>query len=70
MKKTVGRCCVAVVWGGGEYEQIVVDAWVTVAICGLKFIRFCQNDSKQTVFDNKIIWVKFPGSLSSHRDRD
>ena len=68
MEKTVGRCHVAVVWGGGEYEQIVVDAWVTVAICGLKFIRFCLNDSKQTVLDNKIIWVKFSGSSSPHPD--
>ena len=51
MEKTVGRCCVAVEWGSGEYEQIVLDAQMTVAICGLKFIRFCWNDSNQTVLD-------------------
>ena len=56
--------------GGGEYEQIGVDARVTVAICGLKFIRFCQNDSNQIVLDNKIIWVKFPGFSSPHLDQD
>ena len=68
MEKTVGRCHVAVEWGSGEYEQIVVDAQMTVAICGLKFIRFCWNDSNKTVLDNKIIWVRFPGSLLSHPD--
>ena len=60
----------AAVWGSGEYEQIVVDVQMTVAICGLKFIRFCQNDSNQTVLDNKIIWMKFPGSLLPHPDQD
>ena len=39
--------------GGGEYEQFVVDAWMMVAICGLKCIRFCQNESNQTVLDNQ-----------------
>ena len=70
MEKTVGRCHVAVEWGGGVYEQVGVDAWVTVAICGLKFIRLCQNDSKYAGLDNKIIWLKFSGSLSPHPDRD
>ena len=68
MEKTVGRCHVAVRWGSGEYEQIIVNVWMTVAICGLKFIRFCWNDNNQTVLDNKIIWVKFPGSSSPHPD--
>ena len=70
--ETVGRCHVAVEGGSGEYDQFVVKAWMTVAICGLKFIRFCQNESSQTVFILifKIIWVKFPGSSSPHPDQD
>ena len=40
MEKTVGRCHVVVEWGSCEYEQIIVDARMTVAICGLKFIKF------------------------------
>ena len=36
--------------GGGEYEQSVADVCMMVAICGLKFIRFCRNESNQTDF--------------------
>ena len=49
MGKTVGRGHVAVE-GSGEYEQLVADVWMTVAICDLKFIRFSWNESNQTVF--------------------
>ena len=52
MGKTIGRCCVAV-GGGGEYKQFAVDVWMMVAICGLKFIRFCWNESNKTVLDNQ-----------------
>ena len=36
-RKTVGGGCVAVGESSGEYEQIVIDSWLIVAICGSKF---------------------------------
>ena len=52
MGKTVGRGHVAVE-GSGEYEKLVADVWMMVAICGLKFIRFCQNESNLFSLDNQ-----------------
>ena len=40
-EKTVGGDHVAVGESSGEYEQIVIETWLIVAICGSKFIQCC-----------------------------
>ena len=66
MGKTVGRGRVAM--GSREYEQLVADVWMMVAICGLKFIRFCLNESNQTVLDYQYYMGEVSRLLSPHPD--
>ena len=67
MEKTVGRCCVVVEWGSGEYEQIVVDAW-TEQFVAPNLSGFVRMTVIYQFLDKKIIWVKFPGFSLPHPD--
>ena len=75
MEKTVRRCLVAAGWGGGEHEyvhvlimcNVVVNAGVTVATPGLKFIsvatKTVRNSSGQQNYMGEVsrVLIASPG---------